>query len=379
MSSRSAERNTRIGLRHRTPRETPFSRYRLGRAVLAGAPRFAFPGISFPEPEGGSKRALALVLAGGLHLAVVAALLIAASLAPEIEEEVLLPVQLLRETPVPRNDPAPAPKALAERRDLPFAPAAQAVAPQVVNPTVVARAAPAVPAERLEIDSVASATAPRQVARTTTAIDTVKAVTTVTAAAPTQVDVADVAAPALRGPIEVTAPVGPSVGPRQIVAVGNTVGTGPASVTTDGSSVRDAGVSTRDVLGSPDGPRLANVNTRVGTSHLRGPGGTGTSLGGLAADCGERPEVQQYLELMKDRVLSRWSTAGHGGSAEATLRFQIDVGGSARNVALVDAPDQRMGSSVVEALRAASPFPPMGDRVKCLSHDQLVASFKLNP
>lgn len=297
-SSRSARRMVKGGLRHRVPRETPLRRLRLGRAVLGGAPRLAFPGVSLPEPEGGGRRVLALIVAGGLHLAVIAALLIAAALAPEIEEEELIPVQLLRETPAPRNDPAPAPKALAERRDLPFAPAAQAVTPQVVNPSVVARAAPVVPAERLEMDSVATAVAPRQVARSTTAIDTVKAVTTVNAAQPTQLDVSDASAPALRGRIEVNAPTGPSVGPRQIVAVGDTVGTGPASVTSNGSSVRDAGVSTRDVLGSADGPRLANVNTRVGTSHLKGPGGTGTTLGGVAADCGERPEVQDRKSVV---------------------------------------------------------------------------------
>ncbi|NIU80493.1 MAG: hypothetical protein GWN71_45275, partial [Gammaproteobacteria bacterium] len=70
------------------------------------------------------------------------------SLVPEEEEEEIIKVQLIREIPVQAPDPAPARRAIAERRSVNFSPAAQAVAPQVVNPRVVAQAAPAVSAER---------------------------------------------------------------------------------------------------------------------------------------------------------------------------------------------------------------------------------------
>jgi hypothetical protein len=44
---------------------------------------------------------------------------------------------------------------------------------------------------------------------------------------------------------------------------------------------------------------------------------------------------------------------------------------------MVSSDDARVGSSVVDALRAASPFPPMSDRVRCLADSQLTATFTL--
>ena len=71
-------------------------------------------------------------------------------------EEQIIPVQILKDEPpaAARPEPAPAPKALAQRRNLPFAPAVQAVQPQIVNPRIIAEAAPAVSAEALEMDAV---------------------------------------------------------------------------------------------------------------------------------------------------------------------------------------------------------------------------------
>ncbi len=262
-----------------------------------------------------------------------------------------------------------------------FGPAAQAVAPQVVNPTAVAQAAPSVAAERLQIDAVHSVAAPRQINRSNVAVETVTAVTSIAGVESTRVEVADAAAPALRGPIEIEAPVGPSVGPHAVVSEGNTIGTGPAHVREAGSSVREGVVSNRDVLGSPSGPRLANVNTRVGTGHLGGTGGTGSGLGGVAPDaCMERSEVQRYMALVRQRMEARWRATDSGGRrVKAVLRFSIDPAGSARGVELVSADDDRLGQAAVDALRAASPFPPMSDPVRCLADNVLRGSFTLSP
>ena len=383
---------------------------RLGAAARAGAvPRFSFPGFSWPRPEGRSRRWLAALGAAGVHAALIGALVLVTWLRPPEEKEKPIPVALLpppppppkprpeprveraptpAPTPAPRPDPkpvaqpkpapAPAPKALAERRSLNYAPQAQAIQPQVVNPTVVAKAAPAVAAPKLDMNTVSSVTAPREISSAPLAVESVQAAPSPVAATPSKVDLGAAGAPALRGPLEPSAPVGASVGPRQVVASGATVGTGRAT-TGDGSSVREGQLSSRDVLGSPDGPRLANVNTRVGESHLKGPGGTGTVLGGGDPDCDSRPEVRAYMDTIKDRTLARWATSGTApaGRVRAKLRFQLDVGGSASRVEMVSADDPAVGSSVVEALRAASPFPPMSDRVRCLADSQLTATFTL--
>jgi hypothetical protein len=383
---------------------------RLGAAARAGAaPRFSFPGFAFPVPEGRSRRWLAGLAAVAVHAALLGALVLATWLSPPEEKEKPIPVALLpppppppkprpeprveraptpAPTPAPRPEPvpvarpkpapAPAPKALAERRSVQFAPQAQAIQPQVVNPTVIAKAAPAVEAPRLDMKTVSSVTAPREISSAPLAVESVQAAPSPIAATPSKVDLGAAGAPALRGPIEPNAPVGASVGPRQVVASGTTVGTGSAT-TGDGSSVREGRLSSRDVLGSPDGPRLANVNTRVGESNLKGPGGTGTVLGGGDPDCDTRPEVRAYMDQIKQRTLARWATAGKTppGRVRAKLRFQIDVGGSASRVEMVSSDDARVGTSVVDALRAASPFPPMSDRVRCLADSQLTATFTL--
>jgi hypothetical protein len=393
---------TRPAIRRRSAKPTPMRRLRIGAAARAGAvAQIAWPGIAIPEPEGGRRRLLATGSAAAVHALALGALFAVATLYPPPEKEQPIAVQLLKEPPPPppkveakleptpapapapipkpHAEPAPAPKALAERRSVNFQPSAQAIAPQVVNPTVIARAAPTVAAPTLKLDA-GSVTAPRDISRSAPApIEAVQAVTSVAAARPTQFDVTAAAGPALRGPIQADAPAGPSVGPRPVTTGGDSVGTGPVKVG-DGSSVREGVTSTRDVLGSPDGPRLADVNTRVGQSNLRGPGGEGTELGGATPDCQERGEVQAYLRQIKDRTVARWVPPADApaGQVRATLRFQLDVGGSASRVDLVKAEDPRLGKSVVDALRSASPFPPMSERVRCLAGERLVGTFTLD-
>lgn len=356
-----------LAARHRKRRATPMQRLRLADvAATGGGAAIEFPGLSLPEPEAGKRRWISGSIAALLHAGAVVVLLVLAAVAPEEEEEELIPVQLVRELETKSEEPAPAPKALAERRSVTFAPSAQAVAPQVVNPTVAAEASPAMAAERLEVDTAFSAVRPREISQAAVAVETVEAITSV-AAAPTRLDLDTSAGPALRGPIESVAPVGPSVGPRVVAAGESGIGLAPVRVG-DGSSVREGVSSTRDVLGSPDGPRLASVNTRVGEGYLRGTGGSGTGVGGDAVDCLERPEVGTYLENVKGRMYSRWALPPNVPSGAAVLlRFRLDAGGSAHDVEPVEVDDQRLAESAVAALRSASPFPPMSDRVRCLA------------
>jgi outer membrane biosynthesis protein TonB len=372
---------------------------RAGAAAQAGAvPRVAFPGLPAPAPAGRRGRVAAWGAAILLHAGVLTALFVL--VAPPEEPEKPIPVQILHEppprpkvervvektpspaptpAPVPAPKPAPAPKALAERRSVDFNPSAQAIAPQVVNPTVVARAAPVVAAEKLRVDALASVAAPRDIGRSPLSVDSVQALPSPVAATPSKLDLGSAGAPALRGPIQNRAPAGPSVGPRQVVTSGDSVGLGPVAVG-NGSSVREGALSTRDVQGTPDGPRLANVNTRVGQGNLRGSGGEGTVIGGGGADCNERPEVSAYLEQVKDRTIARWAPpqGSAPGRYRVRLRFQLDVGGSATRVELVHSDDARVGASAAAALRAATPFAPMSDRVRCLANTGIVADFTLN-
>ena len=180
--------------------------------------------------------------------------------------------------------------------------------------------------------------------------------------------------------------MGPSVGPRQIEATDALPSIGLGSLLTgdtNGSSVREGVLSNRDVLGSPDGALLVSVDTAIGDSHLPGAGGTGTSLTGGGARAGStqtaclaRPEVTTYMQDIHDRMLERWILPpGVDADRKVQLRFRLDVAGSATSVSLVESDDNALGASAVDALRAASPFPPMPEAVRCLSDFSLIGTF----
>ncbi|MBS1106253.1 MAG: hypothetical protein H6Q91_1755 [Deltaproteobacteria bacterium] len=392
-----------LAIRRRINRPSPLRDLRIGDAARSGrAARLAFPGIAFPEPANRWRRAFASALAITVHVSVIAVLFALAWLAPTPEKDEPIPIQLIqvrppppppkvaevepppapkaapapvpRPTPAPKPAPAPAPKALAERRSVNFAPSAQTVTPQIVNPSVIAKAAPAVDARSLQ------SSAPREIQSSAVAIQAVQAVTNVAAPTPTQVDIGNAGAPALRGPVQAAGVAGPSVGPKAIASpsAGESVGTGRVVVSGDGSSVREGVVTGRDVLGSPDGARVASANTRVGTGNLRGSG-DGTTLGGDTSDCDARPEVRAYMAQIRERTLSRWAPPPDApmGQTQATLSWQLDVGGSASSVQLISARDKKVGATVVDALRSASPFPPMNDRVRCLAERRVKGTFSL--
>jgi len=370
----------------RKQRTNPMATRRLAAAFdssLAAASSVEFPGLALREPESSRRTLVTGSAAAALHFGVLGFLVLLASLAPQVAEEII-PVQLMKEeAPKRSEEPAPAPKALAERRFPNFAPQVQTVAPQIINPRVIAEAAPAVRAEALHMDAVSSVVAPRQISRSSVpVVERVSAVNSPIAARASAVDVKGVAGPAVRGPIKIDAPVGPSVGPRK-VDVASTVpsmGTGKLEIGGQGSSVREGVISNRDVVGSPSGAPLISIDTAVGDGVLRGSGGTGTSvMTQTASECLDRPEVRAYLDQVQKRTLDRWILPpGIKADNKVTLRFQLDVAGSAISVSLVGASDNALGASAVDALNAAAPFPPLPDRVRCLARVPITATFS-NP
>ncbi|MDX1382929.1 MAG: TonB C-terminal domain-containing protein, partial [Thermoanaerobaculia bacterium] len=362
-------------------------RHRMGmafeRPVVGDLVPADVPVLAPREPEGSRRTLVTGSVAALIHGGAILALMVIAALAPVIEEE-LIPVQLLKNEPEQPDEPAPAPKALAERRSVNFAPQMQTVQPQIVNPRVVADASPSIPAEALKMEAVNTATAPTQVARANTVVERVSTINSVATATASAVDVPTAAGPAVRGPVKIDAPVGPSVGPRKVEVATNahSIGTGTLSIG-EGSSVRDGVLSNRDVLGSPDGAPLVSVNVAVGEGNVRGAGGTGEGLGAgggvSTSDCLGRSEVQSYMSVVKDRMYSRWQLPpGVPADQKVTLKFVLDVAGSASGVELVRASDNALGASAVDALRAASPFPPIPERARCLAQRRLIGTFS-NP
>ena len=296
-------------------------------------------------------------------------LFLLAALNPEVVQDII-PVQLLQEKPA-----VPARKVIQQRRKLDFSPAIQAQQPQVVNNRVIAEAAPKIEAQVRQMDAVNTNAAPTQVSRSSIDVARVSAVGSIGGYRASKVEVNRQAGPVVRGPIRATGPIGPSVGPKKVVGTsGSSLGTGSLRIG-QGSSVQEGRLSNRDVLGSPTGPELHSVNTRVGEGNLRGTGGTGSGLlGGAAPDCLERPEVKAYLDQINQRVYARWNLPFGVANREVVLRFQLDVAGSASSVQLVEG-DNALGASAIDAMRNSSPFPHMPARARCLAKKKIVATF----
>ncbi len=369
----------RIVVRRRRRRATPLRQRRLGMAHAGAVPAIDFPGRPMPEPESGRSRLVSGGLSVLLHAGAIGALLLAAWLAPtEMVEEIIHITRLEDANDVSETEPAPAPRVIAEASGR-FDPAPMALPPQVANPVVVRRAAPAITAERLQVDAVNPVQAPREVQRAARVVDQARAYQSV-AQATAQPLAVDAPAPAIRGPVEIQAPVGIQSGPRQIARVGDTVGVaGPEALGT-GSSVKEGIASDRDVLGAKTGVR-AQVNWNVGDGLGRGRGGgTGDGPGAITWDqCVARPEVQAYLQRIKSRVLSRWVLPPDvNANQSVTLRFTLDPAGTANRVEFVSSASPHLGESAAKAMRSASPFDQMEARVRCLAGNPIQATFR-NP
>jgi len=360
---------------------TPMRSRRIGAAAAASAgsgPPVEFPGIDFREPDDRRGRWIGTGLAALIHASLLGGLILLAALHPDVADDII-ELQLLKEPPAKKTDPAPARRVVAERRSSKFAPQAQALKADVVNPKVVARRS-TISSESLKVEAPSAVVAPRQVARARVVTRRVTAVAPVGQSIRADLELASEPASAALREASVTGPTGPSVGPRQIIAKGDSIGTGPSMIIGlgDTSSVRDGIDSDRDVLGSRTGPRLASVNTAIGKGLMDGAGGTGR--GGVAmGDCYKLPEVRQYLDAVRVRTLARWQLPPRvPPNQSVALKFKIDPAGSATRVEVVDAADRALGQSAVDALRSASPFPAMAGRVRCLAREPITATFR-NP
>jgi hypothetical protein len=366
-----------ISVRRRPRRATPMRSRRIGGLAHASAgPARSFPGTPMPEPPRPRERLVSGAFSLALHGLVIGAVALAALLAPPQFVEELIEITRIRDEPA-LQEPAPAPRVLAESSGR-FDPAPMAVAPQVVNPAVVQRAAPVVSAERIQVETGSPVQAPREVQRAARVVDQARAFQSVAQASASPVAV-DAEAPAIRGPVELEARGAVTSGPRQVARVGDTVGVAEPTALGTGSSVREGIAAGRDVLGARTGVQ-AQVNWAVGDGLGRGSGGTGTGEGAVTwEDCMARPSVQAYLDRVRQRVLSRWALPAEARANQTiTLRFVLDPAGTASRVDFVSGGDAHLGESAAQAMRSASPFDQMNPEVRCLAGNPIQATFR-NP
>jgi TonB family protein len=118
--------------------------------------------------------------------------------------------------------------------------------------------------------------------------------------------------------------------------------------------------------GSQSGSGLAGNGTGVGTG-----GGSMTGLKGLPS-----ADYNQYLLQLKKRVESVWKYPdGVSGVQKVAILFTLDKAGRLVRSEVLDSTDARLNASAVEAMRRASPFPPIPENLKDLANTPLRMQF----
>ena len=108
-------------------------------------------------------------------------------------------------------------------------------------------------------------------------------------------------------------------------------------------------------------------------------GGTGSGAGGGGNSGLRGTDYDQYLKLIENRVKSRWEyPEGVTGVQKVSVRFTLDRAGKLSQVEVLDSTDARINTSALEAMKKASPFPPIPESLKDLAGESLVIRFTVN-
>jgi TonB family protein len=131
--------------------------------------------------------------------------------------------------------------------------------------------------------------------------------------------------------------------------------------------------------GSGAGPYGVPGGSRSGTG-LTG-GGTGTGAGG-GSNTGlkgiQSADYARYFDQLKKRVKSVWKYPDDvTGVQKVWVRFTLDRAGKLIEAEVLDSSDSRLNASALEAMRRASPFPPIPESLKDLANWPLRMEFNV--
>lgn len=120
--------------------------------------------------------------------------------------------------------------------------------------------------------------------------------------------------------------------------------------------------------GSKSGAGLAGGGTGTGTG-----GGSTTGLKGIS-----NADYNQYLNQLKKRVESVWKYPENvTGVQKVAIRFTLDRAGKLTIAEVLDSSDARINASALDAMRRASPFPPIPESLKDLANEPMIIRFEV--
>jgi TonB family protein len=358
-------------IRHRFKQKT-----RLG--LLAGAAGLeplaasagTAPSLVLRDPDSSKSSVISGSITTFLHVAAFGVLLLLAWLAPPVEQ--LIEVRIIRELPGSNAEPAPARKVLKSRaRRTPIAAAQRVSAQAVAQPRVLNLSA-----EQLRLNELRKATAPQTVQRRQVVSQRTEVRSIDTRVHASKVDLSKLTT--VTAPTDLVAPVIDLDGPRKIDPGAAVKQPENFAVVPDVKPVEYTSGAPFQILTEemPSGDvQQFDFDTDIGAfAGGEGTGGTGSAEGTVR--CMESAFVLRYLDGVRIRTQQRWQVpAGVPQDATVRVKFMLDASGTATRVEFVGDTDPLLGTSAVEALRAASPFPPMDDNVRCLAGQRLSGRF----
>jgi TonB family protein len=118
--------------------------------------------------------------------------------------------------------------------------------------------------------------------------------------------------------------------------------------------------------GSIGGTGLAGGGTGTGTG-----GGSATGLKGIPA-----ADFNNYFNQLKKRVESVWKFPdGVSGVQKVAVVFTLDRSGRLIKADVLESSDSRLNAGAVEAMKKASPFPPIPESLKEIANEPLRMQF----
>jgi TonB family protein len=124
--------------------------------------------------------------------------------------------------------------------------------------------------------------------------------------------------------------------------------------------------------GVPGGSRTGSGLSGGGTGSGTG-GGSNTGLKGTPV-----ADYNQYLQQLKKRVESVWKYPDNvTGVQKVAIRFSLDRAGKLTLAEVLDSSDSRLNASAIEAVKRASPFPPIPEPLKDLANEPMIIRFEV--
>ena len=110
---------------------------------------------------------------------------------------------------------------------------------------------------------------------------------------------------------------------------------------------------------------LTGEGASLPQSLRRAEGALGTGAGSSSGvSASSRPDFEAYLRAIKRRVESVWRfPEGISGKHLVGLSFILDRAGNLVRVEVIGSTDSRLDSSAVDAMKRASPFPPIPENL----------------